>query len=83
MDCVNDKIEKPIKIDDFREQFNFWCKKQSIPLDKSSKSTFTKTLLRYKLDTKESNGVRKIFGKKWRDEEDCDELGEPEQKADH
>jgi P4 family phage/plasmid primase-like protien len=83
IDCVNNREDKPIKIEDFREQFNYWCKKQTLPLDKSSKSTFTKMLLRYKLDAKESHGVRKIFGKKWRDEDDGDELGEPEQKADH
>jgi P4 family phage/plasmid primase-like protien len=71
--CINDKTDKkPIKIEDFREQYNIWCKKLSYPLDKRTKTAFTKALKSFDYECKESNSVMKVYGVCWVEEDNED-----------
>lgn len=63
--CANNKVDKPIKIEDFREKYNIWCKKLSYPLDKRTKTAFTKALKSFGYECKESNSVMKIYNVCW------------------
>ena len=72
--CTNDKINKPIKIEEFREQYNIWCKKLSYPLDKRTKTAFTKALKSFDYECKESHSIMRIYNVKWiNEDEDEDE----------
>lgn len=72
--CVNDKINKPIKIEEFRELYNIWCKKLSYPLDRRTKTAFTKALKSFDYECKESHSIMKIYNVKWiNEDEDEDE----------
>lgn len=64
-ECVNNKIDKPIKIEDFREKYNIWCKKLSYPLDKRTKTAFTKALKSFGYECKESNHIVRIYNVSW------------------
>jgi hypothetical protein len=76
--CVNNKINKPIKIEEFRERYNIWCKKLSYPLDKRTKTAFTKALKSFDYECKESHSIMKISNVSWinddYDEDDDDNL---------
>ena len=69
---VNNKINKPIKIEEFRERYNIWCKKLSYPLDKRSKTAFTKALKSFDYECKESNSIMKIYNVCWIKDDDDD-----------
>ena len=63
--CENNKINKPIKIEEFRERYNIWCKKLSYPLDKRTKTAFTKALKSFDYECRESHSIMRIYDVCW------------------
>jgi phage/plasmid-associated DNA primase len=72
--CKNDKNNKPIKIDFFRQQYSKWLKENGHPADIRHKSTFSKAIRTYGIETKESNSIRKLLNVRFKydDEDDND-----------
>jgi phage/plasmid-associated DNA primase len=81
--CKNDKKNKPIKIDLFRQQYSKWLKENGHPADIRHKSTFTKAIRTYGIETKESNSIRRLINVRFRydEEEDDDDENEEENQT--
>lgn len=67
--CVNNQPKKtdnkPITLEEFRSEFNVYCRNNSYPLFKETPTAFTKLCKKAGLVCKESHGKNKIWGKAW------------------
>lgn len=81
--CINDKNNKPIKIDFFRQQYNKWLKENGHQVDIRHKSSFTKAIRNYGIETKETHSIRRLLNVRFRydEEEDDEEIKENENQT--